>query len=84
MAEYIASMPILPLTVGMRVQFEAVSPTTGLPVAGVTVSDAVIYATDAEGEGLSNAEVGPYMLVPGPGASTGSGTAPPLTLRGGL
>lgn len=83
MTELVASMPALPLTPGMRVQFEAISPTTGLAVAGVTVALAAIYAENI-GEGESDSAVidsGPFMLVPGPGA-----TAPtePLPIRGGL
>jgi hypothetical protein len=59
-------MPVLPLTVGMQVRFEAISPTTGLAVSGVTVSNAVLYATDATlADGGLDAP-GPYMLVPGP------------------
>jgi hypothetical protein len=45
-AELQSSMPVLPLTVGCRVQFEAIDPTSGATVANVTVSRAVIYATD--------------------------------------
>lgn len=44
-------MTPLDLEPGSTVQLEAIDPTTGLPVAGVTVSDATIYALT--GDGLS-------------------------------
>lgn len=76
-------MPVLPLTSDCRVQFEAIDPTTGVAVAGVTVSQAVIYAIDVEGSDGVRVESGPFMLVPGPGAASDV-SGEPVTLRGGL
>jgi hypothetical protein len=42
----IAGIPILDLTQGMTVKFEAVSPTTGAAITGVVVSAASIYGRD--------------------------------------
>jgi hypothetical protein len=53
------------LLANARIVFEAVDPTTGLAVTGVTISAAGIYA-DADDATLD--QLGPYMLVPGPGA----------------
>jgi hypothetical protein len=58
-------MPILPLNGDMRVQFEAIDPSTGAAVTGVKVSLAVIYATDKQGV-VDGGNTGPFMLVPGP------------------
>ena len=66
MAEYMSSMLLLPMTPGMRVQFEAVSPTDGTIVSGVTIANAALYVTDAVAEGGTAVEIGPYTLVPGP------------------
>ena len=62
-----SSFPDIDLGPGMQIVFEAVDPTTGDPVSGVTVSAITIYP-----EGASAAEpagsFGPFMFVPGPGA----------------
>lgn len=58
---------MLPLTVGMVVRFEAVSPTTGAPVAGVTVANATLYATDAGLPTDDKFESLPPLLTYGPG-----------------
>lgn len=84
MTEVISSMPVLPLVVGMRVRFEAVDPTTGSPVAGVTVSNAVLYAVDVDGEAAGGTvDSGPYMLVPGP-TPVAAAKSPPIKIKGGL
>lgn len=84
MTELLSGMPVLPLTANMTVRFEAVSPTTGLPVAGVLVSNAVLYATDAHAENEPLGDIGPMMFVPGPTpvenvgtTSTGTSTVDP-------
>lgn len=66
----IAPLPAVELTPGMVVKFEAISPTTGLAITGVTVSAVAIYVEegDASGGGVGTTEFGPFMLVPGPGA----------------
>jgi hypothetical protein len=75
-------MPVLPLSSDCIVSFEAIDPTSGVPVSGVTVSLATIYAVDVEGDGASLGDSGPFMLIPGP-TPTESGTAP-VALHGGL
>lgn len=66
MAELVATMPVLPLQSDCRIQFEAINPTTGVAVAGVNISLAVIYAADTSGDDEGSLPVGPFMLVPGP------------------
>lgn len=63
----IAGIPALELTPGMSVVFEAVDATTGAAVTGVTVTAVAIYGLDLRGAS-GNLAVGPFMLVPGPGA----------------
>jgi hypothetical protein len=64
-----ASMPDgLDLDELYTIRFAALDPVTGAAVAGVVISGVQIIAHNignAEGEALS---VGPFMLVPGPGA----------------
>lgn len=70
MAEkYKASMPPgLHLNNDWQLQLIAVDPTTGANVANVTVSGVAIVA-EPMGAGAPGAvKVGPFMLVPGPGA----------------
>ena len=52
---------------GMQIVFEAIDPTTGAAVAGVTVSAIGILAS-GEGSHIGDGDFGPFMLVPGPGA----------------
>ena len=56
MADLIAPLPIIRLYGGMVLKLEAISPTTGAPVAGVTVEEVAIYGrsltTGAEDEPL--------------------------------
>lgn len=82
MAEYMASMPIMNLTPGMVVRFEAISPTDGSQVSGVIVSNATLYANDAVGAGDGAGQSGPFMLVPGPTPVGNPGDG--ATVRGGL
>jgi hypothetical protein len=60
-----AAMPIEPdLTGGWQLIWAALDPTTGAPVAGVTVSGAAITVeTEAQVADLLS---GPFMLIPGP------------------
>jgi hypothetical protein len=55
---------------GWTVEWDAVDPTTGASVSGVVISQANVTAADESlGLGTGTAgPVGPYMLVPGPGA----------------
>jgi hypothetical protein len=59
-----AGLPPLKLTDGYRIVFEARDPTTGMAVAGVTVSDTILFA-EIEGD-ISLVQSGPFLLVPGP------------------
>ena len=52
---------------GMQIVFEAISPTTGAAVTGVTVSAIGILAS-GEGTNVGTGDFGPFMLVPGPAA----------------
>ena len=51
-----------------QVVFDAIDPTTGASVAGVTVSGVNLTATNAKTGKPETLTVGPYMLVPGPNA----------------
>lgn len=55
---------------GYTVEFAAIDPVTGAAVAGVKVSNVNITADDqgSTDSGGGGAVVGPFMLVPGPGA----------------
>jgi len=57
MADLVASMPLLELSDGSYVQFEAVDPTTGAAVAGVVAVDGVFTAIDVAGDGASTVDV---------------------------
>lgn len=57
MADLIASMPLLTLEGGGYVQFEAVDPTTGANVAGVTYSAATFTAVDLGTGGVAEPDV---------------------------
>lgn len=62
-----ASFPMIELKPGQRVVFEAIDPTTGGTITGVTVSDIAIAAR-GQNVGSGSFTVGPFMLVPGPNA----------------
>lgn len=50
------------------IQWSALDPATGAPVAGVVVSNAGMLVTLVGSSVASALAVGPFMLVPGPGA----------------
>ncbi len=52
---------------GMQIVFEAISPTTGAAITGVTVSAIGILAS-GEGQNVGTGDFGPFMIVPGPQA----------------
>lgn len=52
---------------GWIIEWAAVSPTDGSAVAGVTITNANVVATDLSGASAGFTS-GPFMLVPGPGA----------------
>mgnify|MGYP001042845484 CR=1 FL=1 len=62
-----SSFPQADLEPGMIVVFEAISPTTGAAITGVTVS-AIGMLVTGEGASVGEGTFGPFMLVPGPGA----------------
>lgn len=65
-----AALPIgLDLDLGCSIVFEAVDPTTGNPVTGVTISSALIRVEMAlaGGGGTSELGSGAFVLIPGPG-----------------
>ena len=52
---------------GWTIEWAAVDPTTGAAVSGVVVTNANVVANDVS-PAVSDAQAGPFMLVPGPGA----------------
>ena len=63
-----APMPELTIPGGTTIKFEAISPTTGLAITGVTITTFAVYGYDvsADTSDLKLGESGPFMLVPGP------------------
>ena len=59
--------PDLELAGGWTIRLTAIDPTAGTVVSGVVVSEVSVLSADLSG-GLVDATVGPFMLVPGPGA----------------
>ena len=64
--QLMAPLPQITLEPGMQIVFEAISPTTGLAITGVTVKGIAIYGTDEAGGEPTVLTPGPFMLVPGP------------------
>lgn len=58
----------LQLDGGTILRVTAIDPATGSTVAGVTVANVLFYVTDLTGGQGGGLAVGPFMLVPGPGA----------------
>ncbi len=83
MAAYtlMAPCPQLPLPAGSIIRLQAVDPSTGAAVSGVTVSNVVVYGENLVA-GAGGTGSGPYMLVPGPGAVVVSDE--PIKITGGL
>ncbi len=52
---------------GCKVVFEALSPVDGSTVTGVAFTKGLLYVDVTQGE-VTGGTVGPFMLVPGPGA----------------
>lgn len=64
-----ASMPqLLDLPDGYVIVWEAIDPSTGANVAGVKVGNVSIFGTALGSLGTTGDSVGPFLLVPGPGA----------------
>lgn len=57
--------PDLNLQAGYVIRVNALDPTTGAEVTGVTVTDFAIYCDNLTGADLG---AGAFVLVPGPGA----------------
>ena len=60
--------PIMDLPDGYIVTWAAIDPTTGADVAGVVVSGVSLFGTKLGQGGGGTSDLGPFMLVPGPGA----------------
>ena len=67
----VAAVPPVTLIPGMVLKLEAIDPSTGAAVTGVTATAWVIYGSDVNDTTESDqaATVGPFMLVPGPESS---------------
>jgi hypothetical protein len=66
---YTAKLTPLDLPPGSVIRFEAISTTTGNAISGVTVSGVTIYGLPVAGVSVDGeVQLGPFMLVPGPGA----------------
>lgn len=63
-----APTPEIVMTAGMQLRLEAIDPTTGDPVSGVTASAWSIYGDDMDQAEDVEAPLsaGPFMLTPGP------------------
>lgn len=60
--------PNLDLGPGYTLRVTALAVSDGSVVSAVNVSNFSVLATDVVGDGGASLEVGPYMLVPGPGS----------------
>lgn len=68
-AAYDAPMPPeLELSGGFTVRLTAIDPTTGAVVSGVTIEQLVMMVNTLPGTVPGDLGVGPFQLVPGPGA----------------
>lgn len=63
--QLMAPLPKLILGPGCSIIMEALDPTTGAPIAGVTVSGLSIYGDDVGPSDTLELVAGPFMLVPG-------------------
>ena len=61
-----APLPSVVLPPGAQITFEAIDPTTGSAVTGVTVSNIAILGVDLSSSDQAALKAGPFMLVPGP------------------
>lgn len=66
--QLMAPLPQILLEGGCMIKFEAIDPTTGLAVAGVTAKAIAIYGTTGTSADVQELVSGPFMLVPGPDA----------------
>lgn len=77
----LAPMPPIQVAEGMILKLEAIDPTTGAAVGGVSGRNWNIYGR-GDDDDTAEASGGPYMLVPGPAPVSSSST--PIVIRGGL
>lgn len=61
-----APLPAADLPGGVTIKFEAISPTTGAAVSGVTIANAAVTAIQTNVPDDAIDPAGPFMLVPGP------------------
>lgn len=63
-----APTPEIVMVAGMQLRLEAIDPTTGDPVLGVTASAWSIYGDDMDDGEVAESPftAGPFMLTPGP------------------
>lgn len=61
-----APTPPIILVPGMILKLEAVSPTTGAAITGVTATHWAIYGKEHDETVTTVEPAGPYILVPGP------------------
>lgn len=59
--------PDTELDYGCQVVFDAIDPVSGASVSGVLFTGGVLYVDVTQGD-VTQLSVGPFMLVPGPGA----------------
>jgi hypothetical protein len=60
-----AGMPAVEMAGGSSFVFEAISPSDGTSVTGVTVSDVAIYGRDVTDDAGTLEQPGPFQWVPG-------------------
>lgn len=65
MAELLSSFPVVPLTAGMVLRFDAIDPDTGAQVPDVVLSKVTIYGLNLLAE--DEITLGPFIYVPGAG-----------------
>lgn len=63
-----AGIPQIAVPGKTLVKFEAISPTTGTAITGVTVNTIAIYGYDRSELAEGGPTPGPFMFVPGPEA----------------
>lgn len=60
--------PALELGAGYTLRVNAVDPSTGAQVTGVTLTSVTLTVSNIGGGAATDLEFGPFRLVPGPGA----------------
>ena len=65
-AELLSTMAQVELTVGCRIVFEAIDPTSGAAISGVKIVNPTVYGVDLSPSNAGEVPSGPLLLVPGP------------------